>query len=60
MIPDPLHPAVVHFPIVLLLLGAPLAVVAVFVRRFNLPVTVARITVREGRASARLITLDVT
>ena len=28
-------------------------------RRFNLPVTVARITVREGRASARLITLDV-
>lgn len=29
-------------------------------RRFNLPVTVARITVREGRASARLITLDVT
>lgn len=29
-------------------------------RRFNLPVTVARITVREGRAHARLITLDVT
>ena len=29
-------------------------------RRFNLPVTVARITVREGRASARLIALDVT
>jgi len=28
-------------------------------RRFNLPVTVARITLREGRASARLITLDV-
>ncbi len=28
-------------------------------RRFNLPVTVARITVREGRARARLITLDV-
>ncbi len=28
-------------------------------RRFNLPVTVARITVRQGRASARLITLDV-
>lgn len=27
-------------------------------RRFNLPVTVARITVREGRASARLIALD--
>lgn len=28
-------------------------------RRFNLPVTVARITVRQGRASARLIALDV-
>jgi len=33
-LPDPLHPAVVHFPIVLLLLGAPLAVAAVFVPRF--------------------------
>ena len=41
MIPDPLHPAVVHFPIVLLLLGAPLAVVAVFVRRWNLPALAA-------------------
>ena len=29
-------------------------------RRFNLPVTVARITVRQGRATARLITLAVT
>lgn len=29
-------------------------------RRFNLPVTIARITVRQGRASARLIPLDVT
>jgi len=29
-------------------------------RRFNLPVTVARITVRAGRATARLIALDVT
>ncbi len=28
-------------------------------RRFNLPVTLARITVRQGRASARLISLDV-
>lgn len=33
-VPDPLHPAVVHFPIVLLLLGAPLAVLAAFVPRF--------------------------
>jgi uncharacterized membrane protein len=30
--PDPLHPALVHFPIVLLLLGAPVAVAAVFRR----------------------------
>lgn len=28
-------------------------------RRFNLPVTVARITVQQGRATARLISLDV-
>lgn len=31
-LPDPLHPAVVHFPIVLLLLAAPVAVAAVFRR----------------------------
>lgn len=37
MIPDPLHPAIVHFPIVLLLLGAPLAVIAIFFRRWHLP-----------------------
>lgn len=41
MIPDPLHPAIVHFPIVLLLLGAPLAVVAVFVRKWHLPLLAA-------------------
>ena len=41
MLPDPLHPAVVHFPIVLLLLGAPLAVVAVFFRRHHLPLLAA-------------------
>jgi putative phosphoesterase len=28
-------------------------------RRFNLPATLARITVRQGRANARLIALDV-
>jgi uncharacterized membrane protein len=33
-IPDPLHPAVVHFPIAFLLAGAVLACVAIFVRRW--------------------------
>lgn len=37
MIPDPLHPAIVHFPIVLLLLGAPLALIAIFLRRWHMP-----------------------
>lgn len=35
-LPDPLHPAVVHFPIVLLLIGAGVAVVSAFVNRWNL------------------------
>jgi uncharacterized membrane protein len=35
-IPSPLHPAIVHFPIVLILLGAMGTVVAVFVQRRHL------------------------
>ena len=36
-IPDPLHPALVHFPIVLILIGTAVAVLAVFLRRWHLP-----------------------
>ncbi len=48
MIPDPLHPAVVHFPIVLLLLGAPLAVVSLFLRKYHLPALTAAVLALGG------------
>jgi uncharacterized membrane protein len=35
-IPNPLHPAIVHFPIVLLLIGAVVALMSVFVSRWQL------------------------
>lgn len=34
--PSPLHPALVHFPIVLLLIGVPVAMAALFVRKAGL------------------------
>jgi len=48
MIPDPLHPAVVHFPIVLLLLGAPPAVVSLFLRKWHLPLLTAGVLALGG------------
>ncbi len=36
-IPDPLHPAVVHFPIVLIFLGTILSILTIFTRRGALP-----------------------
>ena len=36
-LPNPLHPALVHFPIVLILLGAGVSAVSVFLNRWHLP-----------------------
>ncbi|MEO7098081.1 MAG: DUF2231 domain-containing protein [Luteolibacter sp.] len=36
-IPNPLHPALVHFPIALILLGTVVAIATVFIRHWHLP-----------------------
>jgi uncharacterized membrane protein len=41
LIPDPLHPAVVHFPVVLVLLGTVVALAALFWRKQPLPLLAA-------------------
>lgn len=41
VIPDPLHPAIIHFPVVLILLGTFVAFAAVFWRKHHLPVLAA-------------------
>lgn len=54
-IPNPLHPAVVHFPIVLILLGTLLAVAAAVIRRWHLPWLAAALLVT-GAAGAAIAT----
>ncbi len=51
-IPDPLHPAVVHFPIVLILVGAVLACAAVVWRRFALLAAICLVLGAAGAVAA--------
>jgi uncharacterized membrane protein len=44
-VPDPLHPAVVHFPIVLIFLGTLISVLTIFTRRGALPQFAAAILI---------------
>ena len=52
-VPDPLHPAIVHFPIVLIFLGTLVSVLAIFTRRGALPQFTAVILILAA-ASAQL------
>ena len=44
-VPDPLHPAVVHFPIVLIFLGTLISILTIFTRRGALPQFAAAILI---------------
>ncbi len=50
-IPDPLHPAVVHFPIVLIFLGTFLSILTIFTRRGALPQFAAFILILAAAAA---------
>ncbi len=54
-IPNPLHPAIVHFPIVFILIGTAVAFIAVFLRRWHLPL-LAAILLAGGAAGAVVAT----
>lgn len=55
LLPNPLHPAVVHFPIVLLLLGAVVAIAAVFVRKYGVPALAAGLLVLGAMGTWRAV-----
>jgi uncharacterized membrane protein len=50
-IPDPLHPAIVHFPIVLIFLGVLLSTLTIFTRRGALPQFTALILILAAAAA---------
>ena len=50
-VPDPLHPAVVHFPIVLIFLGTLFSVLAIFTRRGALPQLTALLLILAAAAA---------
>ena len=56
-VPDPLHPAVVHFPIVLIFLGTLISILSFFTRRGALPqFTAAILILAAGSAQFAVIT----